>query len=102
MRLSIDDHVYSAPAAPKPPATPTVPAPPAVPADPTAPDVSFLAKEPAAALQSFYATIERITADNPVPIARLQELAGKARLGQITPPEVQELQALKIQAVRQG
>lgn len=96
MRLSIDDHVLTAPAAPKPPAAP------AVAADPTAPDVSFLAKEPAAALQSFYATIDRITADNPVPIARLQELAGKARLGQITPPEVQELQALKLQAVRQG
>jgi len=99
MRLSIDDHVYTAPAAPKAPAAPAAPA---VPADPTAPDVSFLAKEPAAALQSFYATIDRITADNPVPIARLQELAGKARLAQITPPEVQELQALKLQAVRQG
>jgi cytochrome P450 len=96
MRLSIDDHVYTAPAAPKAPAAP------AAPADPTAPDVSFLAKEPAAALQSFYATIDRINADNPVPIARLQELAGKARLAQITPPEVQALQALKLQAVRQG
>ena len=96
MRLSIDDHVYL------PPATPRAPAAPAVPADPTAPDITFLTKETAAALQSFYATIERISTDNPVPIARLQELAGKARLGQITPPELQELQGLKVQAVRQG
>jgi cytochrome P450 len=96
MRLVIDDHVYTGPVARTAPATP------AVPADATAPDVSFLAKEPAAALRSFYATIDRITADNPVPIARLQELAGKARLGQIIPPEMQELQALKLQAVRQG
>ena len=75
MRLSIDDHVYLAPAASAPPAAP------AMPADPTAPDVTFLIRETAAALQSFYTTIERITADNPVPLARLQELAGKARLG---------------------
>jgi len=96
MRLSIDDHVYLAPAASAPPAAPVVPA------DPTAPDITFLIRETAAALQSFYTTIERITADNPVPLARLQELAGKARLGQMTPPEAQELQTLKLQAVRQG
>jgi cytochrome P450 len=96
MRLSIDDHVYTAQAAPAAPAAPVVPA------DPTAPDISFLTKETAAALKSFYATTDRITADNPVPIARLQELAGKAHLGQITPAEAQELQALKLQAVRQG
>ncbi|HZM96066.1 MAG TPA: hypothetical protein VFB92_21740 [Vicinamibacterales bacterium] len=96
MRLSIDDHVYL------PPAAAAAPAAPVVPADPTAPDITFLTKETAAALQSFYATIDRITADNPVPIARLQELAGKARLGQITPPELQELQGLKVHAVRQG
>jgi cytochrome P450 len=73
-----------------------------VPTDPTAPDVGFLAREPGAALQSFFATIERITNDNPVPIARLMELAGKARLAQITEQEGQELQSLKLQAVRQG
>jgi len=75
---------------------------PAVASDPTAPDISFLGRDPATALQSFYATIDRITSDNPVAIPRLQELAGKARLGQITAPEGQELQALKLQAVRQG
>ena len=93
MRLSIDDHVYT-------PATAATA--PTAPLDPSAPDVSFLAREPAAALQSFFATIERITTDNPVSIPRLQELAGKARLGQIAPAELQELQALKIQATRQG
>ena len=93
MRLSIYDHVYTpAQAAAAPPA----------PVDPTAPDVSFLAREPAAALQSFFGAIERITADNPVSIPRLQELAGKARQGQITAAEGQELQALKVQATRQG
>ena len=69
MRLSVEQHTDTATAAP------------AVPADPTAPDISFLVREPAAALQSFFATIDRIVADNPVAIARLQELAGKARLG---------------------
>ena len=93
MRLSIDDHVYTPAAAA---AAPTASL------DPSAPDVSFLAREPAAALQSFFATIERITTDNPVPIPRLQELAGKARQGQIAPAELQELQSLKVQATRQG
>ena len=93
MRLSIDDHVYTPAAAATAPTAPM---------DPSAPDVSFLAREPAAALQSFFATIERITTDNPVPIPRLQELAGKARQGQIAPAELQELQALKVQATRQG
>ena len=93
MRLSIDDHVYTPAAAATAPTAPL---------DPSAPDVSFLAREPAAALQSFFATIERITTDNPVPIPRLQELAGKARQGQIAPAELQELQALKVQATRQG
>jgi cytochrome P450 len=98
MRLTVDDHAYIPPAVAAPPA----PAAPVVAADLTAPEISFLATQTRVALQSFYATIERITADNPVPIARLQELAGKARLGQIAPAEVQELQALKLQAVRQG
>jgi len=90
MRLSIEHHTDQAAAAA------------AVPADPTAPDLTFLAKEPGTALQSFYSTIERIAADNPVSVARLQELAAKARLGNITESEGQELQSLKIQAVRQG
>ena len=90
MRLSIEQH------------TDTATATPAVPADPTAPDLSFLVQEPAAALQSFFATIDRIVAANPVAIARLQELAAKARLGQISATEGEELRALKVQAARQG
>ncbi|HKE84640.1 MAG TPA: hypothetical protein VKB50_12845 [Vicinamibacterales bacterium] len=94
MRLSVDHH-YTAAAAPTAPVA-------LVPVDPTAPDLSFLTKETATALESFYSTIERITRDNPVPIARLRELAGKAGLGVIIPAEALELQALKVQAVRQG
>jgi cytochrome P450 len=91
MRLSVEQHTNA------PAERPTVAA-----ADPTAPDIGFLARETAAALQSFFGTIERVAADNPVPIARLQELATKARTGQITAAEGQELQSLKLQAVRQG
>jgi cytochrome P450 len=90
MRLSVEEHTNAPSAAP------------AASADPTAPDISFLGRETAAALQSFFGTIERIIADNPVAIARLQELAVKARAGQIDPGEGQELQTLKGQAVRQG
>lgn len=93
MRLSVEDHLPTAAAAPAAPVPPP---------DPTVPDVSFLAKETATALQSFYSTIERVTADNPLPLARLQELAGKARAGTLIPAEGQELQALKLQAARQG
>ena len=89
MRLSIEHRTDPAAAA-------------AVPADPTTPDLTFLAKEPGAALQSFFSTIDRISTDNPVSLARLQELAAKGRLGPITESEGQELQSLKIQAVRQG
>ena len=70
--------------------------------DPAAPDLGFLTRDFATALRSFFDTIDRITADNPVAIARLQELAGKARLGQLTEAETQELQSLKLQALRQG
>jgi cytochrome P450 len=90
MRLSIEHHTDAPVAAP------------AVPADPTTPDISFLVRDTPSALQSFFATVDRITSDNPVPAVRLQELVGKARLGQIAPVEGQELQALKLQAVRQG
>lgn len=89
MRLSAD-HLCDA-AAPAP-----------APTDPSAPDIGFLTREPGTALQSFFAAIDRIVQDNPVSIPRLQELAGKARLGQITPDEVQELQTVKSQATRQG
>src|SRR5258705_10984955 len=70
--------------------------------DAAAPDLSFLTRDFATALRSFYATIERIVTDNPVAPARLQELAGKARLGQLSEAESQELLSLKTQAVRQG
>ena len=71
-------------------------------ADPSAPDLSFLTGDVEAALRSFFATAERVTADNPVSIARLQELASRAPTGQLTAAEIQELQALKIQAGRQA
>jgi cytochrome P450 len=91
MRLSVEQHINA------PAVAPTV-----APADPTAPDIGFLVRETAAALQSFFATVERIAADNPVPVARVQELAIKARAGQVTPAEEQELKSLKLVAVRQG
>ena len=34
--------------------------------DPAAPDLGFLARDAAVALRSFFATVERICADNPV------------------------------------
>ena len=71
-------------------------------ADPTAPDLGFLTREFATALQSFFETIDRVTADNPVAVARLQDLAGKARQGQLSEADARELQLLKAQAVRQG
>ncbi len=68
------------------PATPDEPAaapepqhPPTASADPTLPDLSFLEDEFGAALESFFATIERIERDNPVDAARLQQLAAKGR-----------------------
>ncbi len=70
--------------------------------DPATPDVRFLTEETAAALQSFFATIERIVADNPVAVARLQELAGKARSGPLPQAESEELRLLSGQALRQG
>src|SRR5262245_31363198 len=75
---------------------------PAQAADPSAPDLSFLARDAAAALQSFYGTIDRIVADNPVGVPRLQELAAKAKQAPLTDAESRELQGLKLQALRQG
>ena len=91
MRLSIAD-------------TPSVanPAPPAPAPDPAAPDLSVLTRDPVAALQSFFSTVDRITAANPVAIGRLQELAGKARATPITDAESAELKQLQLQALRQG
>jgi hypothetical protein len=52
------------------------------------PDLGFLTRDFATALRSFFETVDRITADNPVAVARLQELAGKARLGQLSEADV--------------
>ena len=70
--------------------------------DPSAPDLRFLTHEVAAALRSFVDTIRRIEADNPVEVARLQELAGKARLAPLGDADARELQSLKLKALRQG
>src|SRR5688572_4073155 len=70
--------------------------------DPAAPDLGFLTRDLAVALKSFFATIDRITADNPVALTRLQELVGKSRLTQLTEAETEELQLLKLHALRQG
>ena len=72
------------------------------PPDPAAPDLSFLSRDLAAALRSFFETMDRVTADNPVETARLQQLAGKARVTALTDAETHELQSLKLQALRQG
>jgi cytochrome P450 len=91
MRLSIADTPSTA-----------VSIPPAPAADPAAPDLGVLMRDPAAALQSFFATVDRISAANPVAIGRLQELAGKARGSPLSEAESNELQQLKLQALRQG
>ena len=70
--------------------------------DPAAPDLGFLARDAAAALRSFFETVERICADNPVAVARLQELAAKARVSPLVDEEARELQLLKLHALRQG
>ncbi len=70
--------------------------------DPAAPDLGFLTRDISTALRSFFGTIDRIVADNPVATARLQELAGKARLTELTGAETLEIQTLKLLALRQG
>src|SRR5215510_3116384 len=70
--------------------------------DPSTPDVSVLVNEFATALQSFFSTIQRIVAANPVDTPRLMELAGLARAGVLAPDQAAELQTLKVQALRQG
>jgi cytochrome P450 len=83
MRISYDQTIGAA-AAPSAagPEGPALQVPlPAV--DPSAPDLSYLSREFAVALQSFYATIARIVADNPVDLTQ-------------PPPQI------KAQAVRQG
>src|SRR5436190_4080090 len=70
--------------------------------DPSTPDLGFLINEFPTALQSFFATIDRIAAANPVAVPRLMELAGLARAGTLVPDQAAELQTLKLQALRQG
>jgi cytochrome P450 len=70
--------------------------------DSSAPELGVLTEDPAAALQSFFSTVDRVIADNPVATPRLMELAGKARSASLTEAETQELQSLKAQAARQG
>lgn len=81
---------------------PVVPAPTMPPRDPSVPELGFLGREFATAIQSFHATIGRILADNPVAVPRLLELAAKAAQGTLSSEETQELQGLKLQALRQG
>ena len=68
--------------------------------DPASPNLSYLGEE--AALKSFFETVERIVADNPVAVPRLMELAGKARSTPLSPAEAEELKGLQVQALRQG
>ena len=75
---------------------------PAAASDPATPDLTFLTRDFATALRSFFDTVDRIAADNPVATARLQELAAKARVDQLTDVETHELKSLKLQALRQG
>lgn len=70
--------------------------------DPATPDLSYLKLHFAEALQSFYATVARVVESNPVDVARLAELTGKANSGSISPDEMAELQSLRIRAARQG
>ena len=73
----------------------------APPQDPMTPNLSCLADLPSA-LRSFLATVERLVADNPVPLARLQALSVNAAAGALAAEEQQELRALKAAALRQG
>jgi cytochrome P450 len=75
---------------------------PAPSADPAAPDLGALTQDPGGALQSFFSTIDKVTAANPVELGRLQELSGKARGSALTDDESAELQRLKLQALKQG
>jgi cytochrome P450 len=69
-------------------------------ADPSMPNLSYLGDEQA--LRSFFTTMDRIVADNPVAVARLMELGAKARTTALSPAEAEELQQLQVQALRQG
>ena len=72
------------------------------PAVPAPPDVSYLREHFGDAIKSFYASIDRITADNPVDMADFMPLAAKARSGGLTPDETARFAELKLAAQRQG
>ena len=46
--------------------------------DSSTPDLGVLTRDPAAALQSFFTTVDRVIADNPVAAPRLMELGRKS------------------------
>ena len=70
--------------------------------DPAAPDLTFLVREFESALRSFFATVERISADNPVPLERLAELQRSAQTRRLTDHETEELERIKQMAARRG
>ncbi len=66
------------------------------------PDLSFLQDHPEQALKSFYTTMQKLMDDNPVDIAQLTQLAGKAKTGSLSQQETDQLEALTLAATRQG
>jgi cytochrome P450 len=66
------------------------------------PNLSFLQDNPELALKSFYVTMKRLMEENPVDIAQLTELAGKAKTGSLSEQEAEQLEALTLAATRQG
>ena len=70
--------------------------------DPTTPDLMFLARNFENALRSFFATVERISADNPVPFERLAELQLSAQSRRLTDHEAEELERIRQMAVGRG
>ena len=84
------------------PATPAAAAPAPPPADPGAPDLRYLREHFADAVGSFYATLQRIIADNPVDAQRFAALAAKAGAGTLGADEAAAFDALKLAAQRHG
>jgi cytochrome P450 len=71
------------------------------PASPS-PDFSYLTDHFQEALGSFYATTDRIMADNPVDMAAFTTLAAKAGDGSLSADEAAQFATLKLVAQRQG
>lgn len=66
------------------------------------PDLSFLAENFEQALQSFFHTVNRVVADNPVDIPTLQHLAGLAANQGLDEDQKKQLGQLKLAAQNQG